>query len=65
VIELKANEKLRAHVQTLIEEQKDRAIPEWLALDVKSLTARVVKMPVRSEIAIPVQEQSIVELYSK
>jgi len=65
VIEVEKNEKLRARINTNVEETTDRQIPEWLALDQKSLTARIVKMPVRSEIALPVHEQSVVELYSK
>jgi small subunit ribosomal protein S4 len=40
-------------------------VPAWLQADHDSLTAKVLRMPERSEISAPVQEQLIVELYSK
>ncbi len=40
-------------------------VPAWLQADHDSLTAKVLRRPERSEIAAPVQEQLIVELYSK
>ncbi|MDX6653095.1 MAG: small subunit ribosomal protein [Solirubrobacterales bacterium] len=41
------------------------AVPAWLQADHDSLTAKVLRHPERSEISAPVQEQLIVELYSK
>ena len=41
------------------------AVPPWLQADHDSLTAKVLRLPERSEITTPVQEQLIVELYSK
>jgi small subunit ribosomal protein S4 len=40
-------------------------VPAWLEADHDSLTAKVLRLPEREEIAAPVQEQLIVELYSK
>ncbi len=40
-------------------------VPAWLQADHDSLTAKVLRRPERREIAAPVQEQLIVELYSK
>jgi small subunit ribosomal protein S4 len=40
-------------------------VPAWLEADHDSLTAKVLRLPERGEIATPVQEQLIVELYSK
>jgi small subunit ribosomal protein S4 len=40
-------------------------VPAWLQADHDSLTAKVLRKPERREIAAPVQEQLIVELYSK
>ncbi len=40
-------------------------VPAWLQADHDSLTAKVLRSPERKEIATPVQEQLIVELYSK
>jgi small subunit ribosomal protein S4 len=41
------------------------AVPAWLQADHDGLTAKVLRQPERSEISVPVQEQLIVELYSK
>ena len=41
------------------------AVPAWLQADHDSLTAKVLRMPNRDEINTPVQEQLIIELYSK
>jgi small subunit ribosomal protein S4 len=41
------------------------AVPPWLQADHDSLTAKVLRLPERSEIATPVSEQLIIELYSK
>jgi ribosomal protein S4 len=38
---------------------------EWLTLDEKNRVARVVRKPTRDDIPMEVQEQLIVELYSK
>ncbi|MEA2503039.1 MAG: small subunit ribosomal protein [Actinomycetota bacterium] len=42
-----------------------RHIPEWLILEAGELKISVVSEPVRGVIDVPVQEQMIVELYSK
>jgi small subunit ribosomal protein S4 len=41
------------------------SVPAWLQADHDGLTAKVLRLPERSEIETPVQEQLIVELYSK
>jgi len=45
-------------------EVKGRGIPEWLSLE-GEMGGKVVSMPTREQINLPVQEQLIVELYSK
>ncbi len=40
-------------------------VPAWLQADHDALTAKVLRRPERSEVAFPIQEQLIVELYSK
>jgi small subunit ribosomal protein S4 len=48
-----------------MEEVKGRGIPEWLAVDGQNLQGRILALPTREQIGLPVQEQLIVELYSK
>jgi small subunit ribosomal protein S4 len=42
-----------------------RGFPQWVEVDTKNLTGKFVRVPTRDEIQLPVQEQLIVELYSK
>ncbi len=42
-----------------------RSVPSWLELDKEKLEGTVSGMPVRDEITLPIQEQLIVELYSR
>ncbi|HVB37880.1 MAG TPA: 30S ribosomal protein S4 [Vicinamibacterales bacterium] len=48
-----------------LEEVKGRGVPEWLTLDAEQASGRVLSLPTREQINLPVQEQLIVELYSK
>lgn len=48
-----------------MEEVKGRGIPEWLEVDGEGLTGRLTAAPTRDQLNLPVQEQLIVELYSK
>ncbi len=40
-------------------------VPGWLEVDVENLAGKVLSLPVRDQIDLPVREQLIVELYSK
>jgi len=48
-----------------LEEVKGRGVPEWLQYDAASFSATIGSVPTREQINLPVQEQLIVELYSK
>ncbi len=48
-----------------MDEVKGRGIPEWLELQAEQMSGRIVSLPSRAQINLPVQEQLIVELYSK
>jgi small subunit ribosomal protein S4 len=52
-------------IQHAMEEVKGRGIPEWIAFDAGTLSGRIASLPTREQINLPVQEQLIVELYSK
>jgi small subunit ribosomal protein S4 len=42
-----------------------RGVPQWLELEKENLKGEVKGLPVRDDLTIPMQEQLIVELYSK
>lgn len=52
-------------IQHAMEEVKGRGIPEWLEFDAEQLSGRIASLPTRQQVNLPVQEQLIVELYSK
>jgi small subunit ribosomal protein S4 len=53
------------YFKLLADMSNPRAVPGWLAADVRVLTGRVVQKPVRAEIDTNVNEQLIVEYYSR
>lgn len=52
-------------VQETLKLTEGRQVPTWIQLDKKNLKAEILKVPERSEIQVPVNENVIVELYSK
>jgi small subunit ribosomal protein S4 len=65
VVTVRSSSAKSASIQHAMEEVKGRGIPEWLALDADKISGRIVSLPSREQINLPVQEQLIVELYSK
>jgi small subunit ribosomal protein S4 len=54
-------------LKAVIEDATDltASVPAWLQADHDNLTGKVLRVPERADIDVPVQEQLIVELYSK
>ena len=48
-----------------LESRKGQGVPEWLELNAERLSGRVLNIPTRQSIPVPINEQLIVELYSK
>ena len=48
-----------------LEANGSRPTPKWLDFDRNNLVAKVVALPVREDIDLPIEEHLIVELYSK
>lgn len=47
------------------EKIKERKVPSWLSLDIKSGEAKILNLPRRNEIDVPIEEQLIVEYYAR
>ncbi len=58
-------EKSSKRVRARLDESKARQLPSWISANPESLSGKVVSMPTREDVSIPVQEQLIVELLSK
>ena len=65
VIEIKTDAKSLATIKSNVEVSKERKVPAWLEVDAANCTAKVVRLPLREDVAYPVNEQLIVELYSR
>lgn len=65
VIEVRPRSRQLEYFKTLAEELKHRHVPSWLSLDVENMRGRILTVPSRSEIEANVQEQLIVEYYSR
>lgn len=65
VISLKEKQKKNALVTENMQGASRRGLPSWLELDSAAFKGVVKALPNREEITLPIQEQLIVELYSK
>ena len=52
-------------VKENIEDNAFRAAPKWIEYDKNNMTAKIVAVPARDDIDMPIEEHLIVELYSK
>ena len=52
-------------IKNSLESNGSRPAPKWLDFDKNTLTAKVVSVPAREDIDLPIEEHLIVELYSK
>lgn len=48
-----------------VEISQRRGVPEWLELDGAAFSGKVKRLPLRSELTMPINERLVVELYSK
>ena len=55
----------KAPVKSALENMKDKTQPHWLSFDAESKQGMVQALPTREDITIPIEEQLIVELYSR
>lgn len=58
---MRGNEKMKA----VVEANSAKPVPEWISADRANMTAKVVNLPTREQIEAPVEEQLIVEFYSR
>ena len=57
----RSSEKIKA----VVEANSARPVPQWIDVNRDQLTAKVIALPTRDQIEAPVEEQLIVEFYSK
>lgn len=64
-VSVKAKEPVLKRLRETHEAFKERAIPKWMDLDLQKVKARITALPTKEDVGFPIQEQLIVELYSK
>ena len=64
-VSIKSKSRDSVKFKTVLEANASRPVPAWLDLDAQNLVAKVVALPQRDQITVPVEEHLIVEFYSK
>jgi len=64
-VSLKDKMKKNVQVATALELVGGRGTPHWLELNSENVAGKVLGLPKREDINMPIQERMIVELYSK
>ena len=64
-VAIKAKSKESDKFKAVLETNAARPVPQWLDLNAEAATAKVIALPEREQIAVPVEEHLIVEFYSK
>ena len=62
---IKAKSKDSEKIKTVLDVNGARPVPQWLELNREAIEAKVLVMPDREQISVPVEEHLIVEFYSK
>ena len=65
VIAVREKDRTSPKVKSIIEIAGSKVIPQWLEYDAENLTGKVVALPAREDVDLPLREHLIVELYSK
>jgi small subunit ribosomal protein S4 len=64
-VAVRESSKKMVTVQRALDLAGSRPLPAWLVMERESMKGRVVSLPKRDDVNFPIQEQMIVELYSK
>ena len=64
-VSVKEGSRKITRIMGAIETVARRGVPHWLELDKDNFKASIKLLPVREDLTMPVQEQLVVELYSK
>lgn len=65
MVSVKASSREIPEIVESLSKAEHKGIPQWIEVDMATMKGKVLRIPSRDEIQLPVQEQLIVELYSK
>jgi small subunit ribosomal protein S4 len=64
-IVVRAKSRSNEYFKNVAQEMEHRFVPEWLSVDINTMSGRVLALPTRGEIETPLKEQLITEYYSR
>jgi small subunit ribosomal protein S4 len=64
-IAVRDRSKDRVYFKDLVAEMEHHFLPEWLSVDVETLSGRVLALPTREQIEVPINEHLVIEYYSR
>jgi small subunit ribosomal protein S4 len=65
VVAIRPTSRKKGMIQDIAHDLEHRAVPDWLSRDEQALSGRVLSMPQRGDIDVAIDEQLIVEYYSR
>ncbi len=65
VISVRDRSKQNAYFKDLAGVLGDKVVPAWMSLDIENLSGRILELPSRDELDVSLNEQLIVEYYSR
>jgi small subunit ribosomal protein S4 len=65
VIAVHSSSQHKTYFKDLALDLEHRAVPEWLSRDDESMSGRMLALPERKDIDVSIEEQLIVEYYSR
>jgi small subunit ribosomal protein S4 len=65
VLSVRKESRRTSYFRAVGQQLDDRQVPRWLSLDVDALSGQVMQLPVREDIDVSLNEQLIVEYYSR
>jgi small subunit ribosomal protein S4 len=64
-IEIKTDDKSLGSIKSNTELTKERKVPGWLEVDAANMKIKIIRVPTREDVTFTVNEQLVVELYSR
>jgi len=65
VVEIKTDDKSLGNIKSNVELTKERKVPAWMGVDSANMTIKITRLPLREDVTFAVNEQLVVELYSR
>jgi small subunit ribosomal protein S4 len=65
IVNVVAKDKAKNKLKENLEVSKDRTVPSWIEFNVSDMSAKIARLPEKEDTQMQIQEQLIVELYSK